>query len=210
LLYAVASAGPTPNVATLVLRDSSGAVHPLLTLANLQQYAWSPDGQALLVRTASEYRLYSATGALRFMWNDTSPASLPFWSPDSHWLLVLDPGSASLVNIATQQRQTLLNGAFALPPAPGDTTQAPFLRPAASSPWNRESSAFLLTSDGHGTWESPPGKTLPTGSGSGDGLYLVTLAGQSSAPQVPTLINWGEHQSVAWTTLDPNCSFLMI
>ena len=83
LLYAVASAGPAPGITTLVLRSSSGATQPLLTITDLQQYAWSPDGQQLLVRTASEYRVYSASGAERFAWSDTSATSLPFWSPDS-------------------------------------------------------------------------------------------------------------------------------
>jgi hypothetical protein len=210
LLYAVASAGPAPDVTTLILRTSSGSTRALLAVANLQQYAWSPDGQTLLVRTASEYRLYSASGAERFTWNDTNAASLPFWSPDSRWLLIVEPGSVTLVNITAHQRQTLLSGTFALPAPPGDSALAPFLRPATSSPWNRDSSALLLTSDGQGTWEAQPNKPLPTASGSGNGLYLVTLGQQNSAPQFPTLIDWGEHQSVAWTTLDPNCAFLVV
>lgn len=208
LLYAVASAGPTPNITTLVLRTSSGSLQPLLTIANLQQYAWSPDGQELLVRTSSEYRVYSAGGALRFTWTDASVASLPFWSPDSHLLLILEPDSAALVNVAARQRQTLLSGTFALPSPSGDARLAPFLRPATSSPWRADSSALLLTSNGQATWEAQPDKPLPTASGGGDGLYLVTLA-QGSGPQFPTLVDWGEHQSAAWTTLDPNCAFLM-
>jgi hypothetical protein len=210
LLYAVASAGPTPDVTTLVLRSSSGTVQPLLSVANLRQYAWSPDGHQLLVRTASEYRLYNASGMERFAWSDTSATSLPFWSPDSHWLLVLDPDHATLVNAITQQRQKLLTGAFTLPPVPGGDAQAPFLRPATSSPWNSSSSAFLLTNNGQGTWEAQPKTPLPTASGSGDGLYLVTLEQHNSSPAFPTLIDWGQHQGLAWTTLDPNCAFLIV
>jgi hypothetical protein len=209
LLYAVASAGPTPDVTTLVLRSSSGTVQPLLAVANLRQYAWSPDGQQLLVRTADEYRLYSASGSERFSWSDTSATSQPFWSPDSRWLLTLEPDHATLVNAITRQQQGLLTGTFMLPPAPGGNAQAPFLRPATSSPWNSTSSAFLLTNDGQGTWDAQPQTALPTGSGSGDGLYLVTL-GQHSSPAFPTLVDWGQHQSLAWTTLDPNCAFLIV
>jgi hypothetical protein len=210
LLYAFASAGPAPNVTTLVLRTSSGSVHALLTVTNLQQYAWSPDGQQLLVRTASEYQLYSASGAERFAWSDTSATSLPFWSPDSRLLLILEPDHATLVNPATQQRQTLLNGAFTLPTPPENDALAAFLRPATSSPWNADSSAFLLANNGQGTWATQPGKALPTGNGGGNGLYLVTLTQPHSAPQFPSLIDWGEHESVAWTTLDPNCAFLIL
>lgn len=209
LLYAVASAGPTPDVTTLVLRSSSGTVQPLLAVANLQQYAWSPDGHQLLVRTASEYRLYSASGAERLAWSDTSATSLPFWSPDSRWLLILEPDHTTLVNASTRQRQGLLAGTFILPPAPGENAQAPFLRPATSSPWNSASSAFLLSNDGQGTWDAQPKTPLPTASGSGDGLYLVTL-GQNSNPLFPTLVDWEQHQSLAWSTLDPNCAFLMV
>jgi hypothetical protein len=209
LLYAVASAGPTPDVTTLVLRSSSGTVRPLLAVANLRQYAWSPDGRQLLVRTASEYRLYSASGAERFAWSDTSATSLPFWSPDSHWLLVLEPDHATLINAVTRQRQGLLTGAFTLPPAPAGDARAPFLRPATSSPWNSASSAFLLTNNGQGTWDAQPKTPLPTASGSGEGLYLVAL-GQHNSPAFPTLVDWGQHQSLAWTTLDPNCAFLIV
>jgi hypothetical protein len=208
LLYAVASAGPTPDVTTLVLRTSSGIVQPLLTIENLQQYAWSPDGQTLLVRTASEYRLYSASGKERFAWSDSSASSLPFWSPNSRFLLILEPDQATLVNVAAQQEATLLQGAFVLPPAPG-SGQAEFLRLATSSPWRADSTAFLLTGNKQSTWSLKPEQSLPTASGSGDGLYLVGIH-SSGAPQFPSLVDWGEHQSIAWTTLDPNCAFLIV
>jgi len=177
---------------------------------SIWSYAWSPDGQQLLIRTASEYRLYSASGSQRFAWSDTSTASLPFWSPDSRMLLVLEPDNATLVNVITQQRQHLLSGTFALPAPFADAHVAPFLRPATSSPWNSDSSAMLLSNNGQGTWAAQPDKQLPADKGSGDGLYLVTLAQHSSVPQFPTLIDWGEHQSIAWTTLDPNCAFLIV
>ncbi len=210
LLYAVASAGPAPDVTTLVLRISSGAAQPLLTVDHLQQYDWSPDGQHLLVRTAGDYRVYNPKGAEQFSWSDTSATSLPFWSPDSRWLLILEPDQAMLVNVATHQRQTLLKGTFALPQPPGTQHLAPFLRPATSSPWNSDSSAFLLSNNGQGTWAAQPDKPLPSAVGSGDGLYLVTLGQHSGAPAFPSLVDWGQHQSVAWTTLDPNCSFLIV
>ncbi len=210
LLYAFASAGPSPNVTTLVLRSSSGGVHALLTVSNLQQYAWSPDGQQLLVRTASQYQLYSASGVEQFAWSDTSPTSLPFWSPDSHKLLILEPDEATLVNVVTRQRQQLLSGSLALPASFTDAHLAPFLRPATSSPWNSSSSALLFSNNGQATWEAGPATPLPTGSGSGSGLYLITLAQSKSVPQFPTLVDWGEHQDIAWTTLDPNCAFLIV
>jgi hypothetical protein len=209
LLYAVASAGPTPGETTLVLRASNGTVRPLLTVANLQQYAWSPDGQMLLVRTASDYQLYSASGVKRFAWSDTSSVSLPFWSPDSRFILILAPDSTLLVNVAARQRLPLLNGTLALPPAPDNSSADSFLRPATSSPWNAASTALLLTGERGSAWSPQPDKPLPAASGSGDGLYLVAL-GPHNAPQFPTLIDWGEHASVAWTTLDPNCAFLLI
>src|SRR5579859_4126567 len=208
LLYA--TSGPTPDAARLLLRNSNGVTHTLLTVANLLQYAWSPDGRSLLARTASEYQVYSANGVERFAWSESSAASLPFWSPDSRFLLILDPDGAAFVNVAAQQRQSLLSGAVALPPPPNDPNLAAFLRPAASSPWKADSSAFLISNDGKGAWNPQPGKPLPGASGSGDGLYLVTLGQQNSAAQFPSLIDWGEHASVAWSTLDPNCAFLIV
>ncbi len=207
LLYA--AAGTNPDAARLLLRSSVGATHTLLTVGNLQQYAWSPDGRSLLVRTASEYQVYSASGAEQFVWPESSAASLPFWSPDSRFILLLEPDGAALVTIATRQRQPLLTGPVALPPPASNPQLAPFLRPATSSPWKADSSAFLLSNDGKGTWNAQPDKPLPVASGSGDGVYLVTL-GQNNAAQFPSLIDWGEHQSAAWTTLDPNCAFLIV
>jgi hypothetical protein len=68
----------------------------------------------------------------------------------------------------------------------------------------------LLSNNGQATWIAQPGKPLPAGTGNGDGLYLVTLAQPGTIPQFPTLVDWGTHQSVAWTTLDPNCAFLTV
>jgi hypothetical protein len=210
LLYAVASAGPAPGITTLVLRSSSGTTQPLLTIDHLQQYDWSPDGQHLLVRTASDYHIYSPGGAEQFSWSDLNATSLPFWSPDSRWLLIVEPDKATLVNVATHQQQTMLTGTFALPQPPDVQSLAPFLRPAINSPWKSDSSAFLLNNNGQGTWAAQPGKPLPTAVGSGDGLYLVTLGQHNGDPSFPALVDWGQHQNVAWTTLDPNCAFLIV
>ncbi len=206
LLYAVA--GPTPGETTLLLRQSDGTAYPLATLANLQQYAWSPDGHSLLVRTASEYRVYSASGATRFSWSDAASVSLAFWSPDSRFVLLLEPAGISLVDIAARRYLSVLYATIALPPAPG-AGQAPFMRPATNSPWNADGSAFLFTADRESIWSAQPDRSLPTMAGSGNGLYLSALDHQHGVPQFPTLLDWGEHQNIAWTTLEPNCAFLL-
>lgn len=206
LLYA--TAGPNPNDTRLLLRASDGSAHPLATIPNLQQYAWSPDGRWLLARTASDYRLYSPAGNEYFVWNDSASVSLAFWSPDSRFLLILEPDGASLVNVASQRQLPLLNAAISLPPAP-EAGQAPFLRPATNSPWKPDSSALLFTAPRGSAWSAQPDRSLPTASGSGDGLYATTLDQLSGTPQFPTLLDWGEHQDVAWSTLDPNCAFLL-
>ncbi len=216
LLYA--TAGASPDETTLLLSDTSGHSQPLLTVARLQQYAWSPDGRLLLVQTLSAsntYQVYNAQGTLQFSWDDASERSLPFWSPDSRMLLVLAPDGLTLVNVAARSPVTLLRGSIPLPAALTSEAQAPFLRPAVNSPWKSDSSAFLFTNDGQGVWAAQPGQALVAHPGAGAGLYSSVLgsstqAGNSSAPRFPTLLDWGEHQGVSWSTLDPNCAFLIM
>jgi hypothetical protein len=209
LLYA--TAGASPDETTLLLSDTSGHSQPLLTIAHLQQYAWSPDGRLLLVQTMSAsntYRVYNTQGTLQFAWDDASERSLPFWSPDSQLVLVLAPDGLTLVNVAARSQVTLLRGTIKLSTAPTSEAQAPFLRPAVNSPWKSDSSAFLFTNNGQGILAAQPGQALVSRSGAGDGLYSSIL--KSSAPRFPTLLDWGEHQGISWSTLDPNCAFLIL
>jgi hypothetical protein len=216
LLYAIA--GASPNETTLLLSDTSGHSQPLLTIARLQQYAWSPDGRLLLVQTmnaSTTYQVYNTTGTLQFAWDDAAARSLPFWSPDSHFLLLVKPDGLALVNIAAKTQAVVLHASIALPPAPTSAGQAPFLRPAVNSPWKSDGSAFLFTNDGQGIWAAQPGQALSSHSGAGEGLYRSAVessaqAGHDSAARFPVLLDWGEHQSVTWSTLDPNCAFVIL
>ncbi len=206
LLYAAAGPGPTDT--KFLLRQSNGSTRTLATIANLQQYAWSPDGNLLLARTSSDYRIYSEQGTLRFAWDDRASASLPFWSPDSHFILLLEPDGFSLVDVAAHTVSHLLNADLNLPASP-TAGQAPWLRPATNSPWKVDSSAFVFIAATGSTWNAPSGRPLPLGSGTGDGLYVSVLNQQQKTPQFPTLLDWGIHQDAAWSTLDPNCAFLL-
>jgi hypothetical protein len=206
LLYAAAGPGPTDT--QLLLRQSNGATRTLATIANLQQYAWSPDGNLLLARTSSDYRIYSGQDILRFAWDDHASVSLPFWSPDSRFILILEPDGLSLVDVAARTVSHLLNADLNLP-APPTAGQAPWMRPATNSPWKADSSAFLFTAATGSAWSTPSGRPLPLGSGTGDGLYVSVLNQQQKTPQFPTLLDWGIHQDTAWSTLDPNCAFLL-
>ncbi|HEU5199935.1 MAG TPA: hypothetical protein VFU32_09870 [Ktedonobacterales bacterium] len=206
LLYA--TAGPGPNDTKLLLRQSNGSTRTLATIANLQQYAWSPDGDMLLARTSSDYRLYSDQGSERFAWDDSASASLLFWSPDSRFILILEPDGSTLVNVAAQTVSHLSNATLNMPAAP-TAGQAPWLRPATNSPWKADSSTFLFTAPSGSDWSAQPGHLLPSANGPGDGLYVSILDQQHKTPQFPTLLDWGIHQNVAWSTLDPNCAFLL-
>ena len=205
LLYV--TAGPEPDETQLLLRQSNGATQPLATIANLQQYAWSPDGHLLLARTSSDYRIYSDQGSERFAWNDSASVSLPFWSPDSRFILMLEPDGISLVDVAAQAESHLLKADLTLP-APPTSGQAAWLRPATNSPWKADSSAFLFTFPRGSAWSVQPGHGLPSAAGAGDGLYVSVLDQQHKTPQFPALLDWGIHQNTAWSTLDPNCAFV--
>jgi dipeptidyl aminopeptidase/acylaminoacyl peptidase len=216
LVYAIA--GAEQDTTTLLLSDTSGHSQPLLTIAHLQQYAWSPDGRLLLVETQSTshtYQVYNSEGALQFAWVDAAERSLPFWSPDSRMVLVLESDGLTLINIAARSQVQLLRGSITLPPAPTSAREALFLRLAVNNPWKSDSSAFLFTNDGQGVWAAHPGQALAIGSGGGAGLYSSTVESSAqdardSAARFPILLDWGEHQSVSWSTLDPNCAFLIV
>src|SRR6185437_406514 len=82
----------------LVLRTLAGQT---TTLANCDciQFAWSPDGNQVLYSTASAYTIVNIRNRSSFTITRAA-GSIPYWSPDSRFLVLDGPHMLMLVHIA--------------------------------------------------------------------------------------------------------------
>ncbi len=190
---------------TLNLLDlTSHKSQPITSMSGLRDAAFSPDGSMLLLANPTGYLIWPMGGqAPRAAIPESDPLAQVYWSPDSRWLLVEDRSGARLIRASDWSVQGTLAYASALPqPQVNDTT---LWRPAASSPWSADSSAFTFAS-GSATWQ---GKPLPTpASGAVAGLY-VEQVGQSTTQGSPTLIASGNISAPSWSAPDPSTTLLM-
>ena len=198
ILYATANpAGSATD--SLMLTDLAGHTHTIMQGA-FDAYAWSPDGQHILVHTVDQWTIYALDGTSVMMWKDTDPTPLAWWSPDGHALLVRSPLTLTLITLADKTVQQLVTFA-------ASTTLAPSLAagayPVTGSPWNSDSRRFALVASG-GTWHDHT--ALATRSKPGSGLYIISISGLTKAP---SLVDWGEHQALSWSTPDPNTQVII-
>jgi hypothetical protein len=198
ILYPVP--GPEPDSSTLMLVSLSKTSKPVGTFRGVQQYCWSPDGKYILVRTGNNYHLYSPANESDIVWDDEE-YSLPWWSPDSQWILTRSEHILKLIEVNTGNVQTLATFATSSQSIPSlsDLTR---LHPITTSPWHNDSHRFVFSSS-EATWYT--GKSLATQKTEGSGLYIVQIAQRD---QLPSLIDWGEHTLVSWSTPDPNTQFV--
>ena len=131
--------------------------------------------------------------------------SIPYWSPDSQFLLLDSLHSLTLIHIANKQQQMLLSDSHIPSASAANATILPdvnaLLQPMLNSPWAADSRHFLFLTRGRFLWQ---GKSLS----SGKGLYIVPIdnAGRSQSP--PTVVDPGDDTQAGWTYEDPNSSFL--
>lgn len=184
-----------------MLRTPAGQTRELTSCA-CRQFAWSPDGKAVLYSTARDYTLLHLDDNTRFEFT-AEHGAVPYWSPDSQALLLDGLHTLTLVQIARQTTRVLLSDGQA--PVMTDEALADSqaeLQPVANSLWNADSQRFVLVTRGRTQWQ---GQTLT----SGNGLYLVTLDSQHEAQGTPVLVDGNEHDSQpGWSYADPNTSFL--
>lgn len=198
ILYPASSS----NVAvTLMLTDQAGHAQTVTTTNGLQQYCWSPDGTRILLHTAKGYIIHALAGTPDQSWDDTDADATPFWSPDGRYILIRSETRLDLVTVATGSVRALATFAPpATPFVPQDAWLAAAL-PITGNPWKADSHTFALVAAG-GLWSN--GTELSHKTGAGDGLYLITP--EQTNP--PSLIDWGEHTALSWSTPDPNTQFL--
>ncbi len=186
----------------LTLRSPAGQT---TTLANCtcSQFAWSPDGNAVLYSTGSSYTVLRLSDHSSFTIAGES-GSVPYWSPDSQFLLLDGVHTLTLVTIRQQQQQVLLrdgneptkaNAPAVLPP-----TNA-LLQPVANSLWASDSRHFVFQTHQRLVWQDKP----ITG---WKGLYTIALDNNGHLQGSPALVDNGNDSQVGWTYQDPNTSFL--
>lgn len=200
LLYA---AGRTGNV-SLVLRTLSGATRTVASASALLDYAFAPSGTLLLIRTTEAFQLWrlDQSTAPVFSWPETDPAALPWWSPDSHSLLVQDAAGIRLVDVQTHGIQPLL--AYSGQPSPPAAVPTAGWHPAAGTLWSPDGHSIVFTARAGDTWR---GTSLTSPRSGPVGLYVATIL--TGVTQPPALIASGTMYAPSWSFIDPSTAFLV-
>ncbi|HTK11054.1 MAG TPA: hypothetical protein VL485_28025 [Ktedonobacteraceae bacterium] len=205
LLYAVASNGETASTSAplqLLLRQQNGQTTPLFSCA-CTQFAWSPNGQMILYSTGSDFTIFSLRDKSSYT-VQAEQGSVPYWSPDSRFLLLDGPHTLHLVQPQARQDHVLLSDGQQTARAETSEQVAAntLLQPVPNSLWASDSRHFLFLTHQRLSWQ---GQKLA----GGEGLYAIAL-GENGQPQgQPTLVASGNTISQAgWTYQNPNTSFL--
>jgi hypothetical protein len=176
LLYAVPAttnvtkpAGAMTPAVQLELRDARGQAYPFLA-CYCTQFAWSPDGNNILTTSGSDYSIYNVSRQTSFTFS-AEAGSVPYWSPDSRFLLLDGLRSLTLLSVDGQQARILLSDTQAANIA---ATRAvipdanALLQPVPNSLWASDSRHFLLLPRGRLYWQ---GQRLS----SGNDLFTVAI-----------------------------------
>lgn len=207
-LYAIentsSSAGNNQPLTVQLVMSSLNGQATRITSCHCQQFAWSPDGNNILYSTGSTDTVYNIQQATSFSFV-VETGSVPFWSPDSHFLLLDGLHTLSLITISSQQHQLLLSDGT---PATGTDTSSAFqatvnalVQPLSNSVWSADSSHFLFLTRGRLLWQ---GKALSAG----QGLYTVSINDNGQPQGSPGSVDTGNDTQAGWTYEDPNTSFV--
>jgi hypothetical protein len=210
ILYAIEVAGQTKTHADtlqvqLVLSTMDGGrgeTGSLLATCTCTQFAWAPDGNSILYSTGASDTLLNITTRSSFSF-PVEEDSIPYWSPDSQFLLLDGSHTMVLVQPARQQRTVLLQneGTSSAPDFPFVPTVSTLLQPVENSIWASDSRHFLFLTHDRLQWQ---GKVLH----SGQGLYTIALDDQGHVQGSPVLVDKGNDTQAGWTYQDANTSFL--
>ncbi|HEX9131615.1 MAG TPA: hypothetical protein VF844_04935 [Ktedonobacteraceae bacterium] len=208
ILYAIVPASTTPQSSgttsmtiQLVLRDPHGQTTTIATCA-CTQFAWSPDGNYVLYSTGATYTILSLKDLTSFS-VPVEDGSVPYWSPDSQFILLDGLHRLQLVSVAGQRQLLLLNDSSAGPgtiPSTIPDARA-LLQPISNNIWASDSRHFLFLTRDRLSWQ---GKRLS----SGKGLYTASIDDQGNVQGSPLAVDTGNDSQAGWTYEDPNTSFL--
>jgi hypothetical protein len=179
-----------------------GGTGSLLATCACTQFAWSPDGNSILYSTGANDTLLNITTHASFTF-PVDEDSIPYWSPDSQYLLLDGLHTMVLVWPAQQQQRVLLQDGSS---ASTDTfpfvpTASTLLQPVENNIWASDSRHFLFLTHNRLQWQ---GKALS----SGQGLYTATIDDQGRIQGTPVLADKGNDTQAGWTYQDANTSFL--
>lgn len=207
-LYLYAVANTTAHASSsrqltvqLLLGDVHGQMTTVATCA-CQQFAWSPDGNAILYSTGTNYTIYNVQKATAFSFTGEA-GSVPYWSPDSQFLLLDGLHRLTLLHIAAQQQQILLNdgntSANTQATPVSALTVSMLVQPVENSVWASDSRQFLFLTRGRLLWQ---GKPL------GKGLYTVSINDNGQPQYASSIVDSGNDTQAGWTYENPNTSFV--
>lgn len=183
------------------MRTPTGSQTTLAT-CTCTQFAWSPDGNALLYNTGATDTILNLENHSTFTFS-TEPGAVPYWSPDSQFLLLDGPHNLMLVSPANKQQTRLLTDnqdtkiaqPVSLPP------NTALLQPVPNSLWSADSRHFIFLNHQR---LSGLGNDLS----SSNGLYTASINAKGQLQSTPSSIASGNITQAGWTYEDPNTSFL--
>jgi Tol biopolymer transport system component len=186
----------------LVQRTLAGQTTTLAT-CDCIQFAWSPDGNQVLYSTSSTYTIMNISDLSSFTITGVAN-SIPYWSPDSRFLVLDGPHTLMLVQITNARKSILLsdtsNASGNVPTGSLPATNA-LLQPVANSIWAADSRHFLFLTRQRLLWQ---GHQL----NKGKGLYTVTIDNSGHPIGTPVVVDTGKDSQAGWTYQDPDTSFL--
>ncbi len=175
-----------------------------LATCSCTQFAWSPDGNAILYSTDTTDTILNLQKHTSWEF-PVEQGSVPYWSPDSQFLLLDGPYTLQLLSIAKRHQYTLLRdnnanksqlGSFS-----GDQSSPnDLLQPVPNSIWAADSRHFLFLTRNRFQWQN---YTLHA-----NGLYTVSIDNDGRLQGAPILVDAGNDSQAGWTYQDANTSFL--
>lgn len=193
--------GPTVQ---LILSTVEGHT-TTLTTCTCTQFAWSPDGNSILYSTGTTYTILNLQKATSWKIT-TEEGSVPYWSPDSQFLLLDGAHALQLLSVAKQHQYTLLSDDKASKLQPGSlsgnlSSSSTPLQPVPNSVWAADSRHFLFLTHNRLQWQNHPLHI-------NKGLYTVVIDNDGHPQGTPALVDAGNDSQAGWTYQDANTSFL--
>ncbi len=207
-LYAIAhtssSAASNQQLTVQLLVGNLNGQVTRITTCHCQQFAWSPDGNNILYSSGSTDTVYNMQKSSSFSFT-AEDDSVPYWSPDSRFLLVDGLHTLSLITISSQQHQLLLSDGTSSTDtgtsSAAELTINALVQPVSNSVWSADGRQFLFLTRGRLLWQ---GKTL----GAGKGLYTVSINDNGQPDSSPVSVDTGNDTQAGWTYEDANTSFV--